>query len=299
MKKLLIMTLLAASLLTACAASTDKGNALATTDTTTEEATTEATTSHPDQNLPEDAFGFSVELKEDFVVPGEYFHIQVSMTNKMDKAYQWTGTEHYYAPRGALIAPDGTVYDLGFRDSDSSDDYDYYSVEPGETYTYGSSDCVLYDAELGMYDLVLEFKNSRQTFEDVLEVGTFDKEAYRSENAFGFTYNGMEGTADRNKKIRVDVVLTNQMDCDYEWFGSSGGFGADAYLVSAVNPAYKISHPDMPIPDDSGYHKVAPGAARSREFEFTIPTDAPAGAYNLVCQFRHSQQTFEGVFELE
>lgn len=299
MKKLLIMTLLAASLLTACAASTDKGNALATTDTTTEEATTEATTSHPDQNLPEDAFGFSVELKEDFVVPGEYFHIQVSMTNKMDKAYQWTGTEHYYAPRGALIAPDGTVYDLGFRDSDSSDDYDYYSVEPGETYTYGSSDCVLYDAELGMYDLVLEFKNSRQTFEDVLEVGTFDKEAYRSENAFGFTYNGMEGTADRNKKIRVDVGLINQMDCDYEWLGSSSTFHANVYLVSAENPAYEIRIVDMAYNDDNSHQKVAPGETHSSDFEFYIPADAPAGAYDLVCSYRYSKKTFEGVFELE
>lgn len=298
MKKFWIITLLAATLLSACAAP-DNDNAPAATDTTAEEATTERTTSHPDQNLPEDAFGFSVELEEDFVVPGEYFHIQVSMTNQMDVAYQWTGTEHDYAPRGALVSPSGTTYDLGFWDGDSSDDYDYYSVDPGEAYTYGSSDAVLYDAELGMYDLVVEFKNSRQIFEDVLEVGTFEKEAYRSENAFGFAYNGMEGTAARDQKIWVTVALTNQMDCDYEWLGSSSTFHASVYLVSAEDPAYEIRIEDMAYNDDNSHHKVAPGETHSTDFDFYIPADAPAGAYNLVCSYRYSKKTFEGVFELE
>ena len=300
MKKLWIITLLAALLLTACTApDTEKPNDETNAD---EAATTEAPDTAPAINYDlydlDGAFGFSYELLEGTFAPGETIRLRVSMLNRLPFAYEWEGASTDYRPQVELVSEFDSSYVLHNEPLNCTDEIAHYSVPAGDIrsedyYTFTSPA----DAPIGTYRLVCRFRNTCQIFESAF--AAHGREIYNHEDSFGFTYNGMEGTAARNQKIRVDVVLTNRMDCDYEWFGSSGGFGADAYLVSAVNPAYKISHLDMPIPDDSGYHKVAPGAARSREFEFTIPDDAPAGAYNLVCQFRHSQQTFKGVFELE
>jgi len=134
------------------------------------------------------------------------------------------------------------------------------------------------------------------------EVTTTDpkEEAYNREDAFGFAYEGTEGDVARNRRIHVDVALTNQMDCEYEGSGSSGNFHAHVYLVSAAEPTYEIQPDDIPSTDEyGGHYKVAAGETHSFTFYFRIPTDAPAGAYNLVCQFRHSERTFESIFELE
>ena len=134
------------------------------------------------------------------------------------------------------------------------------------------------------------------------EVTTTDpkEDAYNREDAFGFAYEGAEGDVARNRRIHVDVALTNQMDCEYEGSGSPGNFRAYVYLVSAAEPTYEIQPDEIPSTDEyGGHYKVAAGETHSFTFDFRIPTDAPAGAYNLVCEFRHSERTFESIFELE
>ena len=300
MKKLLAISLLATLLLTACTAANDDKKDTSAADTTAEEATTkEETTAAPDPALLEGAFGFSFTFEKNIVAPGEYCSLQVSMTNQMDSTFKWTGVGGYYRPKAELVSPDGTVYEVFVGDGGASDDYDYYSAPSGETRTYGASCHIPYDASMGKYDLVCHFKNSYQTFEDVLEVGSYEKEAYSREDAFGFTYEGTEGTFARNERIRVDVAMTNQMDCDYEWLGSSSSFHANVYLVSAEDPTYEIHDKYIAHTDDHRYNKVAPGESNSRTFNFQIPDDAPAGKYNLVCRFRYSARIFEGLFELE
>ena len=62
---------------------------------------------------------------------------------------------------------------------------------------------------------------------------------------------------------------------------------------------YNIHDKYIAHTDDHQYNKVAPGESNSSTFNFLIPDDAPAGKYNLVCRFRYSAKTFEGLFELE
>ena len=300
MKKLWIITLLAALLLTACAApDTEKPNDETNAD---EAATTEASDTAPAINYDlydlDGAFGFSYELLEGTFAPGETIRLQVSMLNRLPFAYEWEGASTDYRPQVELVSEFDSSYVLHNEPLNCTEEIAHYSVAAGE---FRSWDHYIFtipaDAPLGTYRLVCRFRNTCQIFERAFEA--HDREIYNHEDSFGFTYNGMEGTAARNQKIRVDVVLTNRMDCDYEWFGSSGGFGAEAYLVSAEDPTYKISCDDMTANSDDMLHKVAVGETNSTPYDFIIPTDAPAGAYNLVCQFHHSQQTFEGVFELE
>ena len=133
------------------------------------------------------------------------------------------------------------------------------------------------------------------------EVTTADpkEEIYNREDAFGFAYEVADGTFAHKERFCVKVSLTNQMDCAYEWVGSSSTFLASVYLVSAETPEYKIHHEDIPMSDDISYNKVAVGEAHPTHYYFTIPADAPSGTYHLVCHFRRSTQTFEGAFELK
>ena len=302
MKKLWIITLLAALLLTACAApDTEKPNDETNAD---EAATTEAPDTAPAINYDlydlDGAFGFSYELLEGTFAPGETIRLQVSMQNRLPIAYEWEGASTDFRPQVELVWDSESTYVLHNEPLNGTDEINHYSVPAGDIrsedyYTF----TIPADVPLGRYKLVCRFRNSCKIFENAFWVYYRNPEAYNQENAFGFTYNGMEGTAARNERIRVEVALTNQMDCDYEWRGSSSGFQAHVHLVSAEDPTYEIQCDSMAFNSDDMPHKVAVGETNSAPYDFIIPTGAPAGAYNLVCQFRHSQQTFEGVFELE
>ena len=111
-----------------------------------------------------DDFEISAQVYQGEFARGESIWINVSITNKMDVAYTWTGSSSYIQARTKFVCTENgrefIIHDNGLI---LNDDDNYYEFKPGETETTLKLYEIPEDAAPGEYTLVCSFKNT--TFE--------------------------------------------------------------------------------------------------------------------------------------
>ena len=86
--------------------------------------------------------------------------------------------------------------------------------------------------------------------------------------------------------LEITVGMTNISDQPIYYTGSSSAFVPDATLRLGDTV---IEHEIYPHTEDEVMLTLAPGENREVTYRFTIPTDAPAGAYDLTVTFKGGQ----------
>ena len=176
MKKITIIFMMLSLLFTGCQSSerdtvsaTDPAettSALAdpvTYEPTTDPAEMTSALADPVTYEPDD-FEISAQVYQGEFARGETILINVSITNKMDTAYTWTGSSSYIQARTKFVCTENgrefIIHDEGLV---LNDDDNYYEFKPGETETTLKLYEIPEDAAPGEYTLVCSFKNT--TFE--------------------------------------------------------------------------------------------------------------------------------------
>ncbi len=111
-----------------------------------------------------DDFEISARVIDGTFARGETILINVSITNKMDVAYTWTGSSSaIYARTKFVCTENGRKFIIPDNERDLNDDDNYNEFKPGETETNMHWYEIPDDAAPGEYTLVCSFKNT--TFE--------------------------------------------------------------------------------------------------------------------------------------
>ena len=121
---------------------------------------------------------------------------------------------------------------------------------------------------------------------------------YKETDDFAFRLDWIEGKIERGNDIRAKVWLINVMEEKHTWTGSSSEFQPWVELI-CTDTEYVISQHYPRLNEDRGYHEILPDEKSSSGHTFTIPADAPAGKYSMVCSFHGSEVIFEDIFTLD
>ena len=95
--------------------------------------------------------------------------------------------------------------------------------------------------------------------------------------------------------LEITVGMTNISDQPIYYTGSSSAFVPDATLRLGNTV---IEHEIYPHTEDEVELTLAPGESREVTYRFTIPTDAPAGAYDLTVTYKGQSMTIGHVVEV-
>ena len=157
MKKFIITLIMLSLLCTGCQ------NSGRDTVSTTDPAEMTSALADPVTYEPDD-FEISAQVYQGEFARGESIWINVSITNKMDVAYTWTGSSSYIQARTKFVCTENgrefIIHDDGLI---LNDDDNYNEFKPGETETTLKLYEIPEDAAPGEYTLVCSFKNT--TFE--------------------------------------------------------------------------------------------------------------------------------------
>ena len=157
MKKIIVAAIMLSLLLTGCQ------NPTGTAVSQTEPEETTAALTDPGILEPDD-FEISAQVYQGEFARGESIWINVSITNKMDVAYTWTGSSSYIQARTKFVCTENgrefIIHDDGLI---LNDDDNYNEFKPGETETTLKLYEIPEDAAPGEYTLVCSFMNT--TFE--------------------------------------------------------------------------------------------------------------------------------------
>ena len=157
MKKVMMATVMLSLLLTGCQ------NAGDTVPSQTDPAETTAALTEPIV-YEQDDFEISARVVDGKFARGESVWINVSITNKMDVAYTWTGSSGLiWASTKFVCTENGREFIIPDHGKYFSEDYVYNEFMPGETQTKMHLYEIPDDAVPGEYTLVCSFKNT--TFE--------------------------------------------------------------------------------------------------------------------------------------
>lgn len=98
------------------------------------------------------------------------------------------------------------------------------------------------------------------------------------------------------RTLDITVGMTNVSLENIEYVGSWSAFVPGAVLCS--ENGLRLLPNDYPMTEEYQKYVLAPGESRSITYTFSIPEDAPSGAYSLVLGFEKQSVTFEDVVHL-
>ena len=157
MKKIIVAAIMLSLLFTGCQNPVGGGAAQ------TEPAETTVALTEPIV-YEQDDFEIAAQVYQGEFARGESIWINVSITNKMDVAYTWTGSSSYIQARTKFVCTENgrefIIHDDGLI---LNDDDNYNEFKPGETETTLKLYEIPEDAAPGEYTLVCSFMNT--TFE--------------------------------------------------------------------------------------------------------------------------------------
>ena len=157
MKKVMMAAVMLSLLLTGCQ------NAGDTIPSQTDPAETTAALTEPIV-YEQDDFEISARVVDGKFARGETILIDISITNKMDIAYTWTGASTALRAWAKFVCSDnGKEFVIAQGEMYDTDDDNYWEFKPGETSTETHWFEIPDNAVPGEYTLVCSFKNT--TFE--------------------------------------------------------------------------------------------------------------------------------------
>ena len=243
-----------------------------------------------------DRFEFSYEITYDtgkawdgHPAPGETIHVQTCITN-LGEAF---GAYGFSAHAQFVLQEDRSVRLEGYY---PVIDAAWHTVKQGQQGYLTTHFFIPKDAVCGVYDLVLSYGGVERIFEGAITVG----KSLLAPDQFIFSYeitdmdgSPITGSLTRGSSFCINTTIVNQ-GAPFTHMWSSSNFRAHPLFMWSSDHSVTI-HTDFISNDDEGPHVVEAGETSQDSFIFTIPDDAPAGAYDLELSCLGVGQTFEGV----
>ena len=220
-------------------------------------------------------------------VVGGTLDITVTMTNISLDDIEFTGSWGEFVPSAILTM--GSTAVITHEPYDVTQEYQKYTLAPGEsremTYTFPIPE----GAVCGEYDLLVTFGDDSFTFEKAVQVVeiTIPEDIIKT---LEFYYSQPGTYATLGSTAWISVGMTNISDYDIDYIGSSSAFVPDAVL-RLDNTI--IEHEIYPHNEDIVEQSLKPGVSREVTYKFSIPENAMCGAYDLIVSFGKESFTFE------
>ena len=256
---------------------------------------------------PATDFSFSYALPDGAtVMRGETLAVLPQLTNISENTYRYKSCQHDHPFFAVLFCQNGEEeYRLPPEPYGETTEQCYtvkYEVAAGATKTGRESFKIPEDAPLGAYHLLVYFRNFEQVFENAVTVVRNDDELIEAKkDDFAFSYEVIDPKADyaRGETVQIKGMITNQSDRSFFYQGT----GAVALKVSLYCPTggedFHVMGTPAPTEQERRECEFAPGATDAWVWSFTIPDDAPAGAYNVKVYYRHFEQSFSGALTVK
>ena len=246
-----------------------------------------------------DRFEFSYEITYDtgkawdgHPAPGETINVQTCITN-LGEAF---GAYGFSAHAQFVLQEDRSVRLEGYY---PVIDAAWHTVKQGQQGYLTTHFFIPENAVCGVYDLVLSYGGVERIFEGAITVG----KSLLAPDQFIFSYemtnmdgSPISGSLTRGSSFLINTTIVNQ-GAPFTHMGSSSEFCAHPLFMWNSDHSVTI-HTDFISNDDEGPHVIKTGEKWQESFAFTIPDDAPAGAYDLELSCLGIGQTFEGVLTI-